>query len=376
MPHEKLTSELLSKSFSASSLRLLHISAAAPPSAKKQKLDPSRFRSLLAGLHSLVQGSSLPSWTVENDANNASANNASASPAPSPASFLDPSLPQRGYCSWIIQGSSAADMLPSFLKLPLPAQLPTDGQLPLEPSDRDKLTQTEPVWVFVGRFDEPHSDEPHSSSSPPPLVGRPEHTDSVSHDFTWHAQMAGAKTWHIRPTDELLQSCPAAKEHEAGLEVTVRAGDLLLIDTRLWWHRTTMDTAGAAECPLSVSYARDVFVEKQRGVCVPCEPEFTNVDGMYAPHDIGEGEIIFTEKDLPDGEMQRSAKPNCEVVEVEEEEGCGGEESEGEGGNMAVVAIRDIKEGEFLTIADSDDEEGDSDDEGGAEGEDDWENEF
>ena len=41
----------------------------------------------------------------------------------------------------------------------------------------------------------------------------------------------------------------------------------------------------------------------------------TNVDDLYAPHDIEEGTVIFTENDLPDAQLQRSDDPNCEVVE-------------------------------------------------------------
>ena len=215
-----------------------------------------------------------------------------------------------------------------------------------------------------------------------PLVGRPEHTDSVTHSFTWHAQCAGSKKWHIRPTDDLVKQCPAAKKYSGGIEITVNEGDLFLIDTRLWWHCTSLP-----QNPLSVSYARDVYTDKSSDLCMPC---MTNVDGLYAPHDISAGDVIFTEEEMPEGEMGRSENPNCEVVEVgdendEQEEGQGEGASEGEsegeaegeaeaereaegeseggeeeeeerGSSMAVVALRDISAGEFFTIADTDDE--------------------
>ena len=143
----------------------------------------------------------------------------------------------------------------------------------------------------------------------------------------------------------------------------MNSGDLFFIDTKLWWHCTSLPPD-----PLSVSFARDVFTPadfaaKREGESA--DPEggedggfcygMTNVDGLYAPHDIGEGDVVFTEEEMPDGAIGRADNPNCEVVEVEDEEG-------GEGG-MAVVAIRDIKEGEFFTVADSDDEDDGEDEE-------------
>ena len=67
------------------------------------------------------------------------------------------------------------------------------------------------------------------------------------------------------------------------------------------------------------------------------------MDGTYATCDIEAGAVIFTEHDLPDGELHRSSDPNCEVVELED-------------GTSAVVSILDVASGEFLTIAESDSE--------------------
>ena len=38
--------------------------------------------------------------------------------------------------------------------------------------------------------------------APTALRGRPEHTDSVDHDGTWHVQLQGRKTWFVRPLGE------------------------------------------------------------------------------------------------------------------------------------------------------------------------------
>ena len=74
----------------------------------------------------------------------------------------------------------------------------------------------------------------------------------------------------------------------------------------------------------------------------------TNVDDLYAPHDIEEGTVIFTENDLPDAQLQRSDDPNCEIVEASVEGS--------DGSCMAVVARRDIKMGESFTVCVDDEE--------------------
>ena len=88
-----------------------------------------------------------------------------------------------------------------------------------------------PVWLFVG-----------CNTLNKDMQGRPEHTDDVQHSGTWHYQLAGTKTWFIRPLSEhrdwndrapLLRGCTS-------LKVTCRAGDILVINTRLWWHQTSI----------------------------------------------------------------------------------------------------------------------------------------
>jgi hypothetical protein len=79
----------------------------------------------------------------------------------------------------------------------------------------------------------------------------------------------------------------------------------------------------------------------------------TNMDSLYATNDIDEGTVIFTEKDMPNGELHRSAtaiKANCEVVELED-------------GTSAVVSSRVITAGEIFCVPESSDEGDDYDDE-------------
>ena len=92
----------------------------------------------------------------------------------------------------------------------------------------------------------------------------------------------------------------------------------------------------------------------------------TNIEGMYASEDIEEGRVILTEEEMPDCELPRSKQPNCGVAEVEE-------------GLYGLVSLREIRMGEWFSVAVSDDEDDDDDDgeggweegEGGEEG--DWE---
>ena len=69
------------------------------------------------------------------------------------------------------------------------------------------------------------------------LNGRPKHTDAVLHDLTWHEQLCGTKTWKLEPTKTLLEVCPDAKP----VTLYVRAGDVLIIDTKTWWHCTHIE---------------------------------------------------------------------------------------------------------------------------------------
>mmetsp|Transcript_52197 Transcript_52197/g.77874 ORF Transcript_52197/g.77874 Transcript_52197/m.77874 type:complete len:279 (-) Transcript_52197:114-950(-) len=253
------------------------------------------------------------------------------------------------------------------------------------------------------------------------LEGRPEHTDSISYDGTWHYQLSGSKTWHLRPTNELVRHIHKLQQHQEDNEqqeqkidavsVTCSEGDVLLVDTRLWWHRTTIppqdpivlndsdgDAAAAYSAVPSVSYARDVYLPHQVGgkgtdFCEPSSssdermkiksdpqkglssPEtnsdqkssaslmMTNLDGIYAAQDIPADTILFRENEMPDCELHRSKDNyNCQVVVLgDDKDGdeSGGSDDEDEDGDgiMAVVSIRDIKCGEFFCVAESSDEE-------------------
>jgi|EP00945_MAST-04E_sp_MAST-4E-sp1_P000927 hypothetical protein len=194
------------------------------------------------------------------------------------------------------------------------------------------LHHSDVVWFFCGK-----------NSQEKDLTGRPEHTDSVTHDGTWHLQTSGTKVWQIRPTDELLN-----REETEGITNKTRftlecnEGDVLLVNTRVWWHQTRIPCTNAAKDQVSVSYARDIWLTPPEEGADELT-DMTNVDGLYAPHNIRAGNVVLTEDDMPDCELPRTENPNCKVVMV--------------GGKGALVALRDIATGEFFSICQSSEED-------------------
>ena len=233
------------------------------------------------------------------------------------------------------------------------------------------------VWFFFGWNDA-------GSEYEKPLRGRPEHTDSVSHDGTWHYQLSGQKIWYLRPTMELISLMeskgeinkdeleswkssasqrPAVSDIESlgkdeferrgRVKIICQEGDVLLLNTRLWWHETIIPVQplnhNNQSIP-SVSYARDIHLfntfEELSKECNKDEA-MTNVDGLYAADAINSGTILFREESMPDCELHRSRiNPNCEIVDVEDENG-----------NIsgAIISSRDIKAGEFFCVMESSD---------------------
>lgn len=215
------------------------------------------------------------------------------------------------------------------------------------------------VWIFFGR------------TLSKEMQGRPEHTDSISHDGTWHYQVSGIKQWRLRPTAKLLEQWQTSQQNDlveswkndnddtddvAAATVDCHQGDILVINTRLWRHQTTLPR----QTDPSVSYARDFWARdkpaRSAAAATATDDEagggMTNVDGLYATNDIAAGTILFRETDMPDCELHRSKdNPNCELVELED-------------GTGAVVSLRMIAAGEFFCIAESDDDEDEEESEG------------
>ena len=275
------------------------------------------------------------SWCVEN----------SAGTTTTPTDFLNTTTTNlRGYCSFLIQHSKS-------VKQDLEKRLPIT-HLPESMIGPTSCHHGPCIWMFVGR-------NPMTQSQ---LPGRPEHTDSVSHDGTWHYQLSGTKVWRIRATEELKEIIakktnksqsktgkrkrPSEPTEAAYYDIECKEGDIILLNTRLWWHSTFVPPQARP----SISYARDVYFRSD--VPDDSSPTLGNLDGTYAAEDIESDTVLFTEHGMPDCELHRSRDdPNCRLVELEDEESGDS--------YMAIVSSRDIKAGEFFTLEESDDEEDD-----------------
>lgn len=259
------------------------------------------------------------SWCVENGGAKSDGD------APSPTDILAATKSNiRSYCSFLIQKDKTS--------------YETSLQsLPFASFEGLSWIYEPALWFFFGR-------NPVGSL---PLEGRPEHTDSVCHDGTWHFQLSGRKNWYLRPTKELLKELAGTLSNEAEIRLECSEGDVLLVNTRLWFHRTEIPPQDSP----SVSYARDFRVDPPDGTTGPTSL-MTNVSGLYATEDIGAGCVIFTESDMPDCELHQSSNPNCELVELEE---LGQRQ-------QAIISTRDIKAGEFFCIAECDSEDSEDSD--------------
>lgn len=300
------------------------------------------------------------SWTVENDAGDAS-----SSTLTSAADFLSPSSTQNGYCSFVLQGlgDDSNQALSNFTNrhvqhpsLPLIAR--NDAQ---QQQIKDTVCIAEPYWLFVGR----------NNNTSENMQGRNEHTDDIEHNGgTFHYQLAGTKIWTIRPSEELRAQCEeldiALKE---SYRHTVEEGDLFVINTRLWWHQTeipgTRTTSRDADhddddnstrnnsemvCSgrsnLSISYARDLYLDgTQPNLGTNSRTmRMYSKDGSWATAFIPKGTVLLTEADPPISKTSKRAHANCKMIIVQDKDDEGGEEQ------LALVTLKDIQEGEFYII--------------------------
>jgi len=115
---------------------------------------------------------------------------------------------------------------------------------------------------------------------------------------------------------------------------TVR-GDVLIVNTRLWWHQTVIESQ--PDPPgLSVSYARDFYLQGAPEETRNAAPK-TNVDGVHAPRPFAAGEVVLRAQEIPECDFPvNETDPNCELGEEEGEE--------------VLVALRDVGAGEILTV--------------------------
>ena len=104
------------------------------------------------------------------------------------------------------------------------------------------------AWLFFG-----------SNGAAAPMPGRPEHRDNVQSDGTWHVQLSGSKEWWLRPYPEPCewQPCDPPDVPAGRLHVLVEAGSVLLVNTRLYLHETSIPGSQPGLDTLSMSLARD-----------------------------------------------------------------------------------------------------------------------
>jgi hypothetical protein len=290
---------------------------------------------------------------------------------------------KKAYCSFLVQHDQAV-VQDTLQKLPfVDFNFDTAANHEMNNQQHYKKLKYGPcIWFFFG-----WNYNTAKNSNDGLLTGRPEHTDCVSHDATWHYQFSGSKVWQIRPTKELLAKSGGLRhwplqqesnnddsESKTGgipVKVTCYQGDVLVINTRLWWHQTFIPHSNHEEP--SVSYARDGIFSPVALPSFNDDSSFTsksvqfhnssldgiaknetaglstNLDGLFATNDIEENTIILTERDMPDCELHRSFSPNCKVVQLEDGTGC-------------VVSIKPIQAGEFFCIGYSSSEDDSFDD--------------
>ena len=248
------------------------------------------------------------------------------------------------YCSFLVQHNESA--IEDALRH-LPISIP-----PCDIFSPSYVHHSKHIWMFFGRH--LNRNKTHQGM----LRGRPEHTDQVTHDGTWHYQNSGSKIWFVRPVLKMSDKwiCPkdlinASLNSHRRFRIECEAGDMLFINTSLWFHQTRIPKTSAAQDTLSFSYARDFRMGKRSGETEDAdEADMTNVDGLYAQKRIQAGEVVLTENDMPDCELPRAADPNCEIA-------CAQIEGEEESEIMVLMARRDIKKGEWFTIAFDDEDE-------------------
>lgn len=256
-----------------------------------------------------------------------------------------------------------------------------------EPRLLEGATHDDGVWLFVGS--NPAAVPPNGGGlaggkkrkqpEAVAITGRPEHTDAVSHSGTWHVQLSGTKTWFIRPLrdEEGWEGTPPDLDGKEGafvdtdskvwrLRIDASQGDLLLVNTRMWWHCTEIPPQCSTQ-GWSISCARDfvlgsVAFDDGSDGCDGGQHLKTNDNTLhpscFASRNVAEGEVALSEDDFPSTGIPRASEPNCRLAEIELASGKQADlVSAAAATTLALVATCAISEGEVLTVrADSDDE--------------------
>ena len=162
----------------------------------------------LQKLFSRLNESDQESWCVET-------NQGTTKKELTPETFLTPKRTHhRAYCSFLVQKDQEA-------------YTQTESTLPVIELPGVEWSYESALWMFFGRNPPGNKD----------LPGRPDHTDSISADGTWHYQLSGTKKWIIRPSEELLQHMSGTLNPSdfrnwstsSKVEINCRQGDVLVI---------------------------------------------------------------------------------------------------------------------------------------------------
>ena len=73
-------------------------------------------------------------------------------------------------------------------------------------------------WIFIGT----------------PGPGAHFHIDEVDMS-SWQAQIAGSKTWYLRPPPECWWSCGGV------ISTVLHPGDIIVVNTNVWFHSTKIE---------------------------------------------------------------------------------------------------------------------------------------
>ena len=218
------------------------------------------------------------------------------------------------------------------------------------------------AWLFLGRNTSNLKDgqrdakrlklKKHNS-----ILGRAEHVDEVTHTGTYHLQVAGTKTWFIRPyydvfpepfASSLQEQWSDIASSDGRLALCVEEGDIFVLNTKIWYHCT--------EIPLQSKDGWSISVARDFCFPIPC------------PFNVEKGDIIFEEDDIPEDlpRVTHDQNPNCALVVVSAEgDDGGGDADQGENSNasdieeetIALVALVEIKKDELLLCASEQEEE-------------------
>jgi len=98
----------------------------------------------------------------------------------------------------------------------------------------------------------------------------------------------------VRPVTDSKKWSPDAAMAEQTYTVECQQGDMIMLNTSLWWHQTAIPCTKTAKDNLSLSYAMDFHINRE-GEQANATSDMTNIESLYAMKDISEGDFVLTE---------------------------------------------------------------------------------